>query len=137
MRMHGFRAVCLALLIVVGFVPGSGASHLGEVPFCDAVTVDAVGVDEYYVYEDEAGDAQVWEEENGLEGLQVADCKVVIDEEEDEFETYDADVHHVTGPAGAVSEVVGLVEDAVDELREFLANFFPFCIPGTTTCIHV
>ncbi len=132
-------AVVSALLLVLVSVPASAGDEGLE--HCDEVTLDAFEVEEYYVrsgVEMEhsgsngggegsgsfVGPVGVWEETNGLTGLQVEDCFVWADKEETTKDVVSADAR-VAGSMDvneayedAVDEVNGASDEAIDAVNE-------------------
>lgn len=106
------RYVALALCLVLAFVPAAEAAHL---PSCTDVTeAPELSVQGAYAVQD-GENVEVWEETNGVDGLQREACTTSGGDD------VDADTHHATVPQDAVdaaekvaSLVLGLVGTAVD-----------------------
>lgn len=116
------RKILLALSLVIALVPAAQANHT---PACDAVTrSSAIGAASAYVYRTD-DDVQVWEETNGLDGLQTRSCTSAGDH-------VPADTLHTSQPADAVEAV----EDVLDMVPNPIAFIIETCNqlvgPGTS-----
>lgn len=129
------------LLVALSLVAWSAPTALANdgIPLCSDVTVNPAAVEDYYLYEDDSGNVEVWEETNEMDGLQREECKVLVDEEaeaeEDRYDKEDSDLDHAAVPIGDMEDDV---EDDVDDAISDIEDTEPPCIDtGGSTMICI